>query len=787
MCGIAGIIDPEGFPASKLEEMAATIRHRGPDDEGYFTWDETGGDQFFKGVDTIDALSTLSKLNDPKVQVGLAHRRLAILDLSEKGHQPMVDPSTKNVIVFNGEIYNYKEIVSELKELGHHFNSNSDTEMILTAFAEWGPNCVQRFVGTWAFAIWNGIELFCSRDRFGIKPFYYLEQECFAFASEIKALLKAELAEPIVSAQSIVQFLVHGALDEPFTNLFSEINELPPGHNLFVDSKGKVRMEQYYALSDHIRTPSSEDPVAQYREAFERAIDLHLVSDVPVGACLSGGLDSSSIVALASQKGKGTFNTFTAAYNDPVTDESNFANMVNSHFSNVEGHECRPSAEGFLADLDKLMEIQELPIGSSSIYAQWKVMELAAQNGMKVLLDGQGADEVLGGYYNFGGLRVIELLRSFRFRAAMKERAALRANFDPNIDTSIARAFFYFLPNKLQRMLRKQKRLGASLVQEKHKHLLDKTRTPERGARSFKQLSLNSIQFNIYELLRYEDRNSMAFSIESRVPFLDHRLVELSLELPTEQKIKGGWTKKILREAMAPELPEAINWRKDKKGFVTPQGEWMRSLKDHMIEKLRSMRDVEVIDKERFIQELQKEQTGAAQLSELFRVYSLVRWMEISSIYLSDHIHKTSMNKEKSDLIKSYGEFYHAACLTNRDQILEQGILTNQYADSDYFQAAPIKNAQVCLSPKSKIDEITESIQLKCKNDGVVIFGVSAEHVAKFVTGLDWTHTGTGYGELDKMGEVEALKISIDELGVIAVFQNIPKESIQIFKEIQGK
>jgi len=632
MCGIAGIIDSEGFPANKLEEMATMIRHRGPDDEGYFTWGKTREDQFFKGSDTIDALGSLPQLNEEKVQVGLAHRRLAILDLSEKGHQPMVDPSTKNVIVFNGEIYNYKEIVSELKELGYQFNSNSDTEMILKAFAEWGPNCVQRFVGMWAFAIWTGEKLFCSRDRFGIKPFYYVQKEYFAFASEIKALLKAELAEPKVSAQSIVQFLVHGALDVPFTNLFSEIDELPPGHNLLVDRDGNVRTERYYNLNDHIQTSSSGDPVVQYREAFEQAIELHLVSDVPIGACLSGGLDSSSIVALASQRSKGTFNTFTAAYNEASVDESGFANMVNTHFRNVEGYECRPSAEGFLEDIDRLMEIQELPIGSSSIYAQWKVMELASQSGMKVLLDGQGADEVLGGYYNFGGLRVIELLRSFQFRAAMKERAALRANFDLNIDNSIARAFFYFLPNKLQRMLRKQKRIGASLVQEKHKHLLEKTKTPERGARSFKQLSLNSIKFNIYELLRYEDRNSMAFSIESRVPFLDHRLVEMSLALPTEQKIKGGWTKKILREAMAPELPEAIIWRKDKKGFVTPQGEWMEKIKKHMIEKIKWMGEIPVIDGKHFIRQLEQKQTGAAQLSELFRVYSLVRWMEIYKV-----------------------------------------------------------------------------------------------------------------------------------------------------------
>lgn len=629
MCGIAGIIDPEGFPASKLEEMATTIRHRGPDDEGYFTWDKTRGDQFFKGSDTINAFGSLPQLNEEKVQVGLAHRRLAILDLTEKGHQPMVDPSTENVIVFNGEIYNYKKIVSELKELGHQFNSNTDTEMILKAFMEWGSDCVKKFVGMWAFAIWTGEELFCSRDRFGIKPFYYVQGKCFAFASEIKALLKAGFAEPKVSAQSIVQFLVHGALDKPFTNLFSEVNELPPGHNLFVDLNGKVRTEQYYDLSEHIQESVPNDHIERYRKAFRSSIDLHLVSDVPVGACLSGGLDSSSIVALASQKANGTFNTFTAAYNDPATDESNFANMVNAHFNNVEGHECRPSAEGFLDDIDRLIEIQELPIGSSSIYAQWKVMELAAQNGINVLLDGQGADEVLGGYYNFGGLRVIELLRSFRFRAASKERAALRANFDPNIDNSIARAFFYFLPNKLQRILRKQHRLGASMVQEKYEHLLKKTRTPERGARSFKQLSLNSIQFNIYELLRYEDRNSMAFSIESRVPFLDHRLVELSLSLPTEQKIKGGWTKKILREAMASDLPEAIIWRKDKKGFVTPQGEWMEKIKKHMIEKVKSMGDIPVIDGKRFIRQLEQDQAGAAQLSELFRVYSLVRWMEI--------------------------------------------------------------------------------------------------------------------------------------------------------------
>lgn len=637
MCGIAGFVDPIGIPADRLEIMANAIRHRGPDDEGFFTWTSSSGPKYFKGSDTINAFKDLLSLDQGSVTVGLAHRRLSILDLSEKGHQPMADVNTGNVIVHNGEIYNFAAIVSELKELGHQFNSDSDTEMILHAYAEWGPECVQRFIGMWAFALWDpsggragGGQLFCSRDRFGIKPFYYVDGERFAFASEIKALLRAGFAEPKTSAKSIVQYLVHGALDEPFANLFSDINELPPGHNLFVETNGSVKLEQYYQLGTTSEKP--DDPITAYRSAFENSIDLHLVSDVPVGACLSGGLDSSSIVALAAKKAGGTFNTFTAAYDDPATDESDFAKLVRDKFSNVKGHETRPSALGFLDDLDHLMEVQELPIGSSSIYAQWKVMELAADAGIKVLLDGQGADEVLGGYYNFAGLRVIELLRAFKVGAAMKERKALKANFDPNIDKSIARAFFHFLPGAVQRMLRKQHRLGASLIKKEHQGLLSDTKTPERGARSFKQLSITSLRFNVYELLRYEDRNSMAFSIESRVPFLDHRLVEMTLALPTKEKIEGGWTKKILRKAMEPELPAPIIWRKDKKGFVTPQGEWMRSLKEHMIEKLRLMRDVSVIDKERFIQELQKEQNGAAQLSELFRIYSLVRWMEIYNV-----------------------------------------------------------------------------------------------------------------------------------------------------------
>lgn len=633
MCGIAGMIDPKGVDSEKLRTMADAIRHRGPDDEGFYTWDEKDGSRCFKGSDTIEALDSLPEIAGQNGVIGLGHRRLSILDLSEKGHQPMLDAATGNAIVHNGEIYNFQALVSELEELGHEFESGSDTEMILHAYAQWGADCVQRFIGMWAFAIWNGTELFCSRDRFGIKPFYYVKGEYFAFASEIKALLKAGLAEPIVKAQDMVQYLVHGALGKPFANLFSDIKELPPGHNLLVDANGMFKLDQYYELK--AATDKASDPIKAYRDAFEQAVDLHLVSDVPVGACLSGGLDSSSIVALAAKKKGGTFNTFTAAYDDPATDESDFAKLVRDSFSNVEGHETRPTAEAFLSDLDRLMEVQELPIGSSSIYAQWKVMQSAAEAGIKVLLDGQGADEVLGGYYNFAGLRVIELLRVFKFGAALKERKALRDNFDPNIDKSIGRALFYFMPGAVQRMLRRQQRMGVSLIKKEHQALFSGTKTPERGARSFRQLSINSLRFNVYELLRYEDRNSMAFSIESRVPFLDHRLVEMTLALPTEQKIEGGWTKKILRKAMEPDLPEAIVWRKDKKGFVTPQGEWMRTLRDHMIEKLRSMGQIEVLDKERFIQELEKEQTGATQLSELFRVYSLVRWMEIYNIQVT--------------------------------------------------------------------------------------------------------------------------------------------------------
>jgi len=555
VCGIAGFIDPkissEDAPAL-LEKMLQAISHRGPDARGIY---------FHEAM-------------------ALGHNRLSIIDLSEDGNQPMhyFDAS----IVFNGEIYNYKEIRDSLAAKGYRFCTHSDTEVILAAFREYGEHCVDHFVGMWSFAIWDLREkyLFCSRDRFGIKPFFYLhEGERFYFGSEYKALKPSRLFSNEVNWAQVSRGLQLGWNTYADETYFNSIHALPAACNL-IFRNGKLEVKKYWDIPEGNSFKGSiEEKAERFRELFLDSIRLHMRSDVEVGACLSGGLDSSAIAsAVAMEFPDSSFQTFTVYYDgENEVDERPFANEVIKKYPVLKPHFMKPSNVQIADSFERAIYHADVPIAGSSPLSQYFVMELAAQNKIKVVLDGQGSDEFLGGYMHsfyrligghfssmhpLKGFSVLNAHARMQGMSATKKRDVLMKSMvtammpEQKAYGLEYKSYFPFLGPDQDIPFQLKKRNESPLKQFLY-HLLFTTSLPT--------------------LLQFEDRNSMAFSIESRVPFLDHRLVEFAFSLNDDDLIHKGETKSILRKAMKGIMPDAIVNRKDKKGFVTPgEVKWLR-------------------------------------------------------------------------------------------------------------------------------------------------------------------------------------------------------------------
>ncbi len=541
MCGIAGqfALNGEDADAALVGEMARRLAHRGPDGEG----------TFFSGP------------------VGLAHRRLAIIDLSDEGRQPMGNEGGSLQIVFNGEIYNYREIREELSVAGHRFASASDTEVILHAYEEWGRGCLARFNGMWAFALWDGRrrELFCARDRLGVKPFYYtLAGGSFLFASEIKALRVHPGVGRRPNDRMLSTFLAWGVADHTAETMYDGVFQLPPAHTLLVSAEGVGEPERYwdFAMNGAPGGADDEAAVRDVRDLLTDAVRLRLRSDVPVGTCLSGGIDSSTVTALInvllqaeSPESVGERQkTFSVCFDDPRFDESRHIETVVAA-TGVANRRTTPGTEGLWEDIERLLYMQDEPFASLSIYAQYCVMRLA-QNEVKVVLDGQGADEQLGGYIAYQAPYIRGLLRRRKFLAALREGIG-----------SVRHHRSFFSWAAAQSRVRSQRR---ELLRGSPPEIL-------RYAGSLEEVLKREVTAsNLPLLLHWEDRNSMAFSIEARVPFLDYRLVEYLGSLPLDQKIRGGVTKYVLRRAIRGLVPDAVRCRMDKMGFVTPEEVWMK-------------------------------------------------------------------------------------------------------------------------------------------------------------------------------------------------------------------
>jgi asparagine synthase (glutamine-hydrolysing) len=570
ICGINGFTWND---LGQIEKMNQILQHRGPDDHGTYLDDN----------------------------VSLGHRRLAIIDLTPAGRQPMCNEYESIWIVFNGEIYNFMEIRADLEKTGHQFSSNTDTEVIIHAYEEWGTSCVERFNGMWAFAIYdkNKRLLFLSRDRFGVKPLYFCRYERgLIFSSEIKPILQHP-ARRAPNDNAVYDFLVLGYLDHMPQTFFQGIDRLMPGENMIYDiSRGTMKISKWYDLSERLassKTLSEEKAVEKVREIFEDSVRYRLISDVPVGCCLSGGIDSSSIVHIMKKASNMIYiKTFSMVFPGKKLDESSFINEVVAA-TKVEAHSISPSTEDLLHDLHDLILTQEEPFVSLSTYGGYRVMELANRNGMKVLLDGQGSDEIFAGYFIYLKYYFFESLLHLRIGEAIDTAKRIENKFQ---DIVLFPAMTLLSALGLSQGFLQKIWLSRMKYLKGFDKVVLANPLIDRGFDLNQALYSDLVRYSIPQLLRFEDKNSMRWSIESRVPFLDYRLVELAMSLPSSYKIRKGLTKYILRRAMKGLVSDRILNRRDKIGFAAPDEDWMMS--PDFVETIREIFSSSLFKKRRY-------------------------------------------------------------------------------------------------------------------------------------------------------------------------------------------
>ncbi|WP_066164480.1 asparagine synthase (glutamine-hydrolyzing) [Aliarcobacter cryaerophilus] len=551
MCGISGIIYKNALKVDKneIQKINDLISHRGPDDEGFY---------FEKNF-------------------AFGHRRLSILDLSSDGHQPM-HYLDRYVITYNGEVYNYLEIKEELIKAGYSFISHTDTEVILASYDKWKEDCVNRFNGMWAFAIYDKQEdkIFCSRDRFGVKPFYYTEVNGkFVFGSELKQLLEF-YDERYVNKNILLDYLVIGYEEHTNETFFENIFKLEQSHNLIYDLKtNNYEVKKYYNIDfdNKLNTLNEKDSIEFLSKKLEDSINLRLRSDVKVGTCLSGGLDSSSIAAIASRKYfEKTNEKFIAIHAKSVekqTDESKYALEV-AQFCNLDMKIVEPKLEEITKNIEEVIYTQEEPFGSPSIFMQYFVMKKAKELDCIVMLDGQGGDETLLGYERYYpaylmSLDFFDMLKGF-LSSSKNSKLSLK---------QLIQYFVYFTNSKIRLNRLKKKN---SFIKKEYFDLLNRQIVEENSKNYLDIFNLQKIEVfktQMPHLLKYEDKNSMRNSIETRLPFVDYDFLQTALSINSKQKIKGGWTKYILRKIVENILPKNIVWRKNKFGFESPTKSWI--------------------------------------------------------------------------------------------------------------------------------------------------------------------------------------------------------------------
>jgi asparagine synthase (glutamine-hydrolysing) len=605
--------------------MSRALAHRGPDGEG-FLFATAGaavpcfGEYSIKGNEELPYFPhTHVDAAPAEPFLAMGHRRLTVIDLSEAGHQPMCDRTGKYWINYNGEVYNYRELRTELESAGHRFYSSSDTEVVLRSYIEWGERCVDRFNGMWAFCIYDREHnsLFLSRDRLGVKPLYYLNtKDLFAFASEQKAFVRSGLIGAEASEEAVHAYLVNDLLEFSENNFFSGVNELWPGYYMKYDlESGEIRMTKYFGpellVSNDNKDTVEKDLLAKIRESLATTVRLRMRSDVDTGVCLSGGIDSSVLTMLMSEIHESPLKCFTASFAGYKFDETHYAATV-AEAARAKHFLVNPEYEGFISELDTLIYALDVPIWDSSTYAQYKVMWLAKQNGVKVVLDGQGADELFAGYHHHFIAEWNGLFRSGRWIRLLKEISSA--------GKSIPSPFLFFMKQSLKagigngnswlpKLFRKEfLESFPALNQARYADSVNAQLLEDMGPRRLKSF------------LRCEDRCGMWHSVESRVPFSDDvHLLRLMFSFDGSRKIRNGISKHLLRESVKDLLPPPIYTRYDKKGFETPMLEWVNRYRTVMKEEIRNARF-------NFLKTDLPEQIPG---KYLLKLYVLARWKKV--------------------------------------------------------------------------------------------------------------------------------------------------------------
>jgi asparagine synthase (glutamine-hydrolysing) len=620
MCGISGVITNNKEKINEILEISERVQiHRGPDiqDKKIFNIGDWG--------------------------LGFGHQRLSILDLSEAGKQPMYSASSNSLIIYNGEVYNYKELITE--SLDHVARTGTDTEVVLEILERYGVEvALQKFNGMWAFA-WIDIEqqkLYLARDRVGIKPLYYYHSDnTFIFSSEIKTILEASGEQFSLNHQAVGEYLMQSLQDTSDNSFFSEIHTVPAGHYLEIDlSKPALELKftRYWNVLD-AEPYSGDNLVGHVKELFNDSVKLRMRSDVPVAVTLSGGLDSSSIASSMKQYlgTTGQLNILSVVSPGSNLDESEFIDeMADYLHEKVNKVELNWSASEAVSLLKKVTWHNDSPVGSFSNVAHYLMMKKAKELGVTVILSGQGADEILCGYKKYLGFYLQYLVRTSNFIKATKVFFGFVINRSVINQFNIMEAKRY-LPKWFQKL---DIDIRGEKLKEYYRPLSLKLKTAQTmQQRQAEDLEALSVPF----LTHYEDRMSMAWSREIRLPFLDYRLIELFINLPTHKKLKLGWTKYILRQAMDSMLPHKINWRKDKQGFVNPQEEWLKNeLKPEVLKAFSETAlifQLGLIDRGALIQKYdafctQSETNGKVWYRDIFAPFALEVWLQLNKKYL---------------------------------------------------------------------------------------------------------------------------------------------------------
>jgi len=559
MCGIFARIAPLAEP----ERSVFQVPHRGPDAQGSEVMEICGQ------------------------RITLAHWRLSVIDPQVGSNQPFRREQNGPVVVFNGEIYNYPEL---RRRIGGNFRTASDTEVLLAAYEKWGPDCLRHLRGMFAFVIVDPArkQVFAARDRFGIKPLYWRKQGSgWEFASEIKQLIDST---PRANFSRVRDFLFYGAQDHTAETMFEGVMQLRGGQSLLINlehSSAATPRTWYVPPLDGSFNGSFEDASRAVRNKFFETVSLHLRSDVPLGFCLSGGMDSSALIctagALQRDSGQNLIG-INCRYPFSGLDEHGYAKDA-ANLSGAELLQLSPDFSGFLRKLEKITYFQDEPLNNASVFSQYSVFRTARERQLKVMIDGQGGDELLASYPQFFGPYLLGLLGRLKIRTMLEEASHFRQDHGWGWPSTLRSLLMWFSPRVVFRMA-KSLNSGASGCKWAQRDFamsdglpMPPWQRPDRIANQTTTRSMSMLmlqQLSLPMLLHWEDRNSMAHSVESRVPFLDHELVELILSLPDEFKIRRGVTKRVLKSALRDIVPPSIAHRRDKMGFATPEEQWMR-------------------------------------------------------------------------------------------------------------------------------------------------------------------------------------------------------------------